>query len=812
MANRFLSNIQINDAYTFPASDGSLGQAIITDGAGNLSFGNVASGNTTLYQDNFTGNGATTDFTLANSVNNEIKTLVFLNGVYQFKDTYSVSGTTLSFDTAPANGTLIEVITIGSAASQADIDKLAGIEAGAQVNTLDGSGTANYVSKWSDADTITNSSIQDDGSTVSVGGNLAVDTNALFVDAANNWVGIGTSSPSRPIHILAPTPGIKLEDTTGNDFGEIVSVDGDLYIRADEGATQADSSIRFQIDQSERVRIDSSGNVGIGTSPDSDAELHVYRNASAARVRVEREFNPKLDLESLSGYAQIGTLNNFPLAFQTNGAERMRITSSGNVGIGASSPTYKMEIDGGSAETRLRISTSGIDADEAGIILANSTKTAFNDGIQIAHGAGITTFKDLAGEVQMAIDVSNSRVGIGTSSPASLLHLVEDSGQARLLIEAPSGQNSFVGFQNTGGTQPAFLIGYNATDSACVFYDDIANTERMRITSSGNVGIGTSNADYLLTAFGNAQRIGLKVPSAGEDWSDTDLGGFVFRTHFGTQEKTGMYAVGNFATDTYQPNLVFRTSAADRLVIKSSGNVGIGISSPSTTIHVNSGATNEVATFESTDSTAIVIIKDNTAKTELLHSGANFSIQVDPDNTGAASSFIINMDGTEKLRMHPQYLRLASGTGGIQFNGDTAAANALDDYEEGTWSPVYEPTTGSFATMTMDILNANYTKIGRLVTIVAQIRTDDVDVTGGSGNVLISGLPYTAVLSSGGGGAISVGFTSDFVNAPTRGGFTNNGTTIILRVGTTPMAVADLTDGTSANENTLYFTASYITS
>lgn len=196
MASRFLSNIRVNEAYTFPASDGSFGQAIITDGAGNLSFGTVASGGgadtasviykdnftgdgttvafsmargitnedqtqiyidgayqekgtyavsgnvitfstapisghsievmtiagintgpTTLYQDNFTGNGATTDFTLANSVSNEIKTLVFLNGVYQFKDTYSVTGTTLSFDTAPANGTLIEVITIGSAAA-----------------------------------------------------------------------------------------------------------------------------------------------------------------------------------------------------------------------------------------------------------------------------------------------------------------------------------------------------------------------------------------------------------------------------------------------------------------------------------------------------------------------------------------------------------------------------------------------------------------------------------------------------------------------------------------------------------------------
>jgi hypothetical protein len=91
--------------------------------------------------------------------------------------------------------------------------------------------------------------------------------------------------------------------------------------------------------------------------------------------------------------------------------------ANNRVGVGTASPAYKMEIDGGSAETRLRISTSGTDADEAGIILANSGKVGFNDGIQIAHGAGVTTFKDLAGEVQMAIDLTNSRVGIGTSTP-----------------------------------------------------------------------------------------------------------------------------------------------------------------------------------------------------------------------------------------------------------------------------------------------------------------------------------------------------------------------------------------------------------
>jgi hypothetical protein len=201
MANRFLNNIKINDAYTFPASDGANGQAIVTDGEGNLSFGDVGgasnsasviyrdnftgdgtetefylersltsedqsqvfingvyqqkdtytvvdnlltlstapasgytievmsitginTGPTTLYQDNFTGNGSSTTFTLANSVENEIKTMVFLNGVYQFKGTYSVNGASLIFDAAPASGTLIEVITIASASGETETQKV----------------------------------------------------------------------------------------------------------------------------------------------------------------------------------------------------------------------------------------------------------------------------------------------------------------------------------------------------------------------------------------------------------------------------------------------------------------------------------------------------------------------------------------------------------------------------------------------------------------------------------------------------------------------------------------------------------------
>jgi hypothetical protein len=128
--------------------------------------------------------------------------------------------------------------------------------------------------------------------------------------------------------------------------------------------------------------------------------------------------NPKLEitdttlpntllLQSLNGDSIIGTSTNTSLFIKTNDTTRISVGNTGDVSI-----TGNLTVD---------------------------TNTLF-------------------------VDSASNEVGIGTTSPASLLHLVEDSGQARLLIESPSGQNSFVGFQNTGGTQPAFLIGYNATD------------------------------------------------------------------------------------------------------------------------------------------------------------------------------------------------------------------------------------------------------------------------------------------------------------------------------------------------------------
>src|SRR6056300_511382 len=107
MANRFLSNIKINDAYTFPASDG-------TDGAGNLAFANPATSSSAsiIYRDNFTGDGSTTVFYLQNSLSDEDQTQIYIDGVYQEKGTYSLSNNAITFTTAPPNGDSVEVISI----------------------------------------------------------------------------------------------------------------------------------------------------------------------------------------------------------------------------------------------------------------------------------------------------------------------------------------------------------------------------------------------------------------------------------------------------------------------------------------------------------------------------------------------------------------------------------------------------------------------------------------------------------------------------------------------------------------------------
>jgi len=102
-------------------------------------------------------------------------------------------------------------------------------------------------------------------------------TDAITVDGSN--VGIGTSSPSQQLHLSGSTPIIRLTDTDTSAYGEISSSssDGNLMFFADQGNTQANTTMRFYVDASERMRLDNSGNLLVGkTSVGGTAGTTLY--------------------------------------------------------------------------------------------------------------------------------------------------------------------------------------------------------------------------------------------------------------------------------------------------------------------------------------------------------------------------------------------------------------------------------------------------------------------------------------------------------------------------------------------------------
>jgi hypothetical protein len=153
---------------------------------------------------------------------------------------------------------------------------------------------------------------------------------------------------------------------------------------------------------------------------------------------------------------------------------------------------------------------------------------------------------------------------------------------------------------------------------------------------------------------------------------------------------------------------------------------------------------------------------------------------------------------------------------GIDFSANPNApgmtSELLNDYEEGTWDPVYAPTSGAFGTVTYAFKNATYTKIGNTVRVNVAMRTNAFAVGTGTGSVIITGLPFTA--GSTGNAAAAVGFSSGFnVDNPNHGFIAASATTIALytrgaaNANSAALPVAALQNG--ANQNYIILTAVY---
>jgi len=168
------------------------------------------------------------------------------------------------------------------------------------------------------------------------------------------------------------------------------------------------------------------------------------------------------------------------------------------------------------------------------------------------------------------------------------------------------------------------------------------------------------------------------------------------------------------------------SSAADAtaITIDANENVGIGTTSPNADLEL--GGSGEVIRLSGSTTNTYIRNTDGTTNQWYMGSGGNAGLQ---HYVYQANPITFHTSGAERMRI------LAGG--GLTFNGDTAAANALDDYEEGTWTPSL-PSAWATGITTYD---AHYTKIGNLVHITMWVAVSGIT---GTFTANIGGLPFTA--------------------------------------------------------------------
>ena len=239
------------------------------------------------------------------------------------------------------------------------------------------------------------------------------------------------------------------------------------------------------------------------------------------------------------------------------------------------------------------------------------------------------------------------------------------------------------------------------------------------------------------------------------------------------------------------PNL----TVGDDLIVTDA--IGVGTSSPLSSVDIRTaeGGSPTNATFDNAlrlTSTATagvgvgpsILFRGETGNATTPYSFAGIhGVKSSAAGSNYSGDLIFSTQNSGGGTVLAEVARMLS-TGGITFNGDTAAANALDDYEEGTWTPTN--AGNSLRTGTWDsTLQGTYTKIGRMVMCTFQILGTSMSFSASGGYSYYSGLPFAPSVSAGaswasgslsGAGAGTVYITSSnvWIYAPINTTFTTS--------------------------------------
>jgi len=369
--------------------------------------------------------------------------------------------------------------------------------------------------------------------------NLNIDANTLFLDAANNRVGVGTTSPGQNLHVASSSTGqtlVNIENTSAGGYSWNIGTIGSVAGLGPVGTF----IIRDSTNGANRIAIDTSGNMGVGTASPGE-KLHVSGNIRMSAVAGTNTnaalpvlfqtstgtieggsgltYNPGGDVLGVNGmsitasqcsgagssatftcangagqYDFVATSDS--LRFTAGSSERMRITSGGNVGIGLSSPQTKLDVNG-----VLRLTPNSADTGYTADIMANyNSEHPFQ--INVKNNGSTAEYFGVyagAGGSNNRVVFPNGRVGISTTDPQGMLEIAFGTDPISLINATTLAQGNRAALMmaarnvngNTGNVSIE-AISVNNQQNDMVFRTGATTmtafgTERMRIDTSGRV-------------------------------------------------------------------------------------------------------------------------------------------------------------------------------------------------------------------------------------------------------------------------------------------------------------------------------------
>jgi len=383
------------------------------------------------------------------------------------------------------------------------------------------------------------------------------------------------------------------------------------------------------------------GDVGIGTiSPGAkldvaSGDIRLATNSTYFRVRDTASAQPRVlginsantfyigPIDSYAGGAVVyGISSNVSYhGFYGGGGEKVRITSAGNVGIGTTNPQEKLHVQNyttGESHQAMFKGGAVTTGDYSYISLNNGYSTEYNKEVRLASvaessssnqtGFAIFTSPDgngASGHERLRV-TAGGNVGIGTDSPDSKLQ-ISGSGTQRLRVTTAGVANADLICEGASG----MILG---SPNGIPIRFVTSNAERARITSGGNVGIGTTNPNYMLHLGGST------------------VGAVNGQLAFGDVSNVPSGLIQGYRVDgSYKGELRFSTSTSggtvtQRMVIDEDGNVGIGTTSPAYQLQLSLNSAAKPT------SSAWTVVSDERVKTNIrpYETGLEELLQVKP--------------------------------------------------------------------------------------------------------------------------------------------------------------------------------------